>query len=212
MEFEIIDKTQDDDQVMGDAQEEEEDFDFPLFSMGTTTTTAAKPEEQKDQEEESLRGRTQEKQNTMRITLRSPSPEVIIQERPRSYYFAENDEEVKAKFAQAAITGDDVIRQSLIPYGPIGKVINLNEHNAKIEKELEKINKKARPGKKKRLASIKAREHNKERLKIQKQIEQKAKAKLMKKIHHKRGGKKHKKKEGASDAQGKTKYRTERMN
>lgn len=188
-----------------DEEEEQEEFDFPLFSMGTRTTT-----EEGHEEEGEDRGRAQTRTNVMRITLRSPSPEIIIQERPKSYYFTENDEETKQQFKQCAVTGDDIIRQSSILYGSVGKkVMNLNEHNAKIERELQR-NKRSRPGKKKRLATIEARKNNSERSKVQKQQEAKAKAKLMKKIHHKRGGKKHKKNAGATTSQpAKPKYRTE---
>lgn len=197
IQFDIVEKDVEDDQVMED-DEPQEDFDFPLFSMGTV------------QEE---RGRSDTKQSTIRVTLRSPSPEIINQERPKSYYFAENDDLARGKFQQVAISGDDVIRYSkVIPYGPIGKVINLKEHNNKVERELQQANKKVRAGKKKRLAKIAANAHNKERAKIQKEIEAKAKAKLMKKIHHKRGGKKNKKKAGeqkSTSAPAKPKYRTE---
>jgi len=183
--------------------EDQQDFDFPLFSMGNIE-----------------RGRSETKTNTIRVTLRSPSPEIINQERPKSYYFAEYNDEMKKQFKYSAITYDDVIKSSnQISYGPIGKIINLKEYNDKISKELTKNSRKSRPGKKARLAKIKSRENNKQRDKIQKEIEEKQKAKLLKKMHHKRGGKKHKKKKATDESsvvqqkQGaggeKPKYRTE---
>lgn len=204
IQFDIVEKDVED-EIMED-EEPQEDFDFPLFSMGGTTTKTT------DTATEDERGRSEIKQSTIRVTLRSPSPEVINQERPKSYYFAESDEKAIEKFKQVAVTGDDIIHYSkVVPYGPIGKVINLKEHNTKVEKELQQETKKIRAGKKKRLAKMAANANNKERAKIQKEIEAKAKAKLMKKIHHKRGGKKNKKKNGEQKptAAAKPKYRTE---
>ncbi|CCH43633.1 hypothetical protein BN7_3186 [Wickerhamomyces ciferrii] len=201
LEFDIIEA---DDDVEDDKMEDEEsqDFDFPLFSM-------SKPSEPVEDEED--RGRSITKSNTMRITLRSPSPEIINQERPESYYFANYTNDELLQFQQSAITGDDVWSMSNIQYNIPGKLINLDEFNTQIQKEIEQTKTK-RPGKKKRIASIKGKEHRKEVLKLEKIQKAKEKAKLMKKIHHKRGGKKNKKKAAPQPQQQnkpKPKYRTE---
>ncbi|ONH69502.1 hypothetical protein BON22_0157 [Cyberlindnera fabianii] len=217
IDFEIVENVttepQDGDQSMNDQDEE---FDFPLFSFGA----AADPQEDKKldepTEETEERGRTQERTTVMKVSLRSPSPVYIKQERPKSYYFHTSTDLSRSQCEATALTYDQIMQRSqdITPY-PTGKVIQLAAYNARIERELLRAGKKTRPGKKARLARVEAKKNKKERNKIQKKAEDEAFRKLMKKKNHKRGGKKNKKKSAASGASAgnkqpeKPKYRTE---
>jgi hypothetical protein len=90
----------------------------------------------------------------------------------------------------------------------------LKEYNQKVEKDLARIQKqkRIRPGKKKRLTLIKAREQKEEREKISRKIEKEKKLQLKKaKFQRRSGGNRFKKKSFTSDAKkvSKPTYRTE---
>lgn len=217
LEFEIVEAntTQANQDIVEDDDNKEE-FDFPLFSFGGVA--GADQEEQNDDEvvgDESDRGRsTTRGSNLVRISLRSPSPEVIEQSRPETYYFAKYDDLQKGQFAMAALTGDDIWAQSKTAPCTLGKVIDLKEYNQKVEKDLARIQKqkRIRPGKKKRLTLIKAREQKEEREKISRKIEKEKKLQLKKaKFQRRSGGNRFKKKSFTSDAKkvSKPTYRTE---
>lgn len=165
------------DPVIEEVEEEKEEFEFPLFG--------------------------QVREGSTKITLKDDIDDKIEQSRPDLYYFAKYTEEEKVRIKSVAVSGEDVIKGSLeIPVDLCPwKVVDLSAHNEEIEKK----RKKQRPGKKKRQEVIKCRERKLERLKVDKEIKLALKKKLMKKIHHKRGGKKNKK----SVAPKKPVYRTE---
>lgn len=193
-DFEIVDVN--DENIADNTQPNEEpdqEFDFPLFSFGGVT-------------EEST-----EEPQLMKVSLNEELEE-IVQERPKDYYFAQVTEQQRINFEKSAITYDDIQAES--NKGPNqgwkkfrGKVIDLSEYNRIIEKEnaIKVRNSKRRPGKKQRLAR---------KLGSQKVEERKAKdkelKKMKKKMFHKRGGKKNKKKAETTTAQpAKPKFRTE---
>lgn len=173
--------------------EHAQEFDFPLFSLENV------PEESKDE------------QQLMKISLNEESSE-IIQERPREYYFSQTSEHERLNIEKSAISYDAILTES--KKGPYqgwkkfrGKVIDLKEYNRIIDKENEKKlrNEKRRPGKKQRLVR---------KLGIRRVEERKAKdvelKRMRKKMFHKRGGKKNKKKTNvASTESNKPKFRTE---
>ncbi|EDO16716.1 hypothetical protein Kpol_1003p21 [Vanderwaltozyma polyspora DSM 70294] len=179
-------------------EEENDEFEFPLFSFGTTqdTTTEDKSEttdgvEVENGEEE--RGRSKNK--LMKISLREPSPEIINQERPKEYYFHIYDEEEQEKYKSSAIDYDSIfVDKDFIVQKPGNKnrVIDITKKNDQVEKELlrEKMLKKRRPSKKQRVAKKLALERIKAREELAKQLKKEAKKKL-----GRRGGKKNKKKE-----------------
>ncbi|KAI5951143.1 hypothetical protein KGF54_004217 [Candida jiufengensis] len=154
-------------------EEEEEEFAFPLFS----SLAPSKPNTSKESEE---RGRSTSQPFTIqKISLREHSEERINNERPTSYYFASYSPLQKSQFEQIATTSDDIYSQSNFITSTKGKVINLNEHNRKIEEILAKAKSKSkkRPGKKKRESKIYCRERRLERAKIAKQEEKEKRAK-----------------------------------
>ncbi|CAI5756932.1 unnamed protein product [Candida verbasci] len=170
IEFEIVEVNEVDDKkqdaIQVDNKEEPEEFDFPLFTSSTKSTDI------QDQAEE--RGRSQS--STMKISLREPSEERIVNERPESYYFASYSLEQLNQFKQCALTYVEIFKDiKIIQDNQPWKVINLNEYNIKIEQELKKNKKKNRPGKKKRMNKIKCRERKIENLKIMKKLEQEKK-------------------------------------
>ncbi|ODV96978.1 hypothetical protein PACTADRAFT_32479 [Pachysolen tannophilus NRRL Y-2460] len=200
----------------GNDNEDEQEFEFPLFA----TFGGEKEINNNNVITDEKRGRSESK--LLKISLREPSVEKIVQTRPKQYYFSEYSNTERKQFEAVAITGEEIKDQSLIsfPDSHSWRVIDLNSYNDKIEKEILKAQRKKtakRPGKKKRMNIIKCRERKAERSKIQKELEKKEKARLMKKMYHKRGGKKNKKKTSAlnsnqkatSTTTNKPKYRTE---
>lgn len=165
-----------------------------MFSFGATSEPAdhsADSSEKQDNNDDS-RGRAEVR--LMKISLREPSPEIIIQDRPKSYYFSEYSERDKENFISSAIKYDDIFKdKDLIVSKPSKKaqIIDLNEYNAQAEKQLqrERLLRKRRPCKKQRLARKMGQEMVKEREALAKKLK-----KEMKKKFHQRGGKKNKKK------------------
>lgn len=188
-----------------DVGEKEDEFEFPLFSMGGQETSGTKDVEVAeagketeteadkvsgkdsglDGTESESRGRLQ----TMKVTLREESVERVKNERPAEYYFAQYSEEVKRQFAQAAVEPNTLHTITVRDWSH--KVLDLNQHNHQIE--LEKAKSK-RPGKAQRMNKIRSKERVKERQRVHKQLEIQKQRLLKKKVFHKRGGKKHKKK------------------
>lgn len=126
-----------------------------------------------------------------KVNLEEPEVEEIeiIRERPKDYYFASYTKSQKEQFKDAGITYDQVIQLGQSPYKRYKETkLDLWEHNAKINKELnkERILKKRKPGKNQRLARKQAKLH------IQQREDQR---KDLKKKFRRRGGKKNKKKE-----------------
>lgn len=191
-----------------DVGEKEDEFEFPLFSMGGQETSGTKEVEEaeagkeadkeaeieadkvkgkgSDGTESESRGRLQ----TMKVTLREESVERVKNERPAEYYFAQYSEEVKRQFAQAAVE-PETLHTIPVRDWHNHRVLDLNQHNHQIE--LEKAKSK-RPGKAQRMNKIRSKERVKERQRVHKQLEIQKQRLLKKKVFHKRGGKKHKKK------------------
>ncbi|CAR27604.1 hypothetical protein ZYGR_0N00860 [Zygosaccharomyces rouxii] len=206
--FEIVEVDVKKDQDPNDKTESQlqEEFDFPLFSFGNTNESAAG-----DDEVQEDRGRSEVP--LMRISLREPSPDRIVQERPRSYYFAEYTQDDHAKFQQSAIGFDDILKESQLGAHKgwpqfRGRVLDVSENNARIEQLniRERHCKRRRPGKQQRLARRQGATNVKQREEKEKEIK-----KMIKKKFHKRGGKKNKKPEfnPLKDAAAKPKFRTE---
>lgn len=195
--------------VEEEAQDEpmQEEFDFPLFSFGSDNSN----DTSKTVEE---RGRTLES-SLVKVSLRSPSPVRIKQERPMSYYVAHYTAKQRKEFTEAAITWEQLVPLSMIRVNnPFDKVIDLVKFNSRVERDLDSLKaKKTRPGKKARLARLESKKGIKKRKEYQKKLDEEAHRKLMKKMNHKRGGKKHKKKQGNAQQKPqqptKPKYRTE---
>lgn len=168
----------------------QEEFDFPLFSFGNANESTAGDVEVKED-----RGRSEAP--LMRISLREPSPDRVVQERPRSYYFAEFTQDDHAKFQQSAIGFETILKDSQAddrrgwPQFK-GRVLNVSKHNAHIEQLniRERHCKRRRPGKQQRLARRQGTANEKRREEKDKEIK-----KMIKKKFHKRGGKKNKKPE-----------------
>lgn len=210
-EFVEVDKDTNDIEIIPDEKVEEleenvasenEEFDFPLFA----SVASDEREDIKNKEGQDVKDNVARPQ-VMKVSLKEDYEEVIVNERPESYYFARFSEEQKTQFIAAAITAEDIYEQAnvVIDLQP-WKCIDLKKYNLKIENELLKKKLNRRPGKKKRENKIACRERKLERAKTYKKIEKEKMAKLKKKMFHKRGGKKHKKKEVAP---AKPKYRTE---
>lgn len=220
MEFEFVEvdnsatPQEDDNQQQG--IEEEEELAFPLFASATTIQTV----EPKEADDSSDRGRLKIKQPIQKISLREHSEERINNERPESYYFASYTPKEKLQFAQVAVSANDIYAQYFIQPN-LHKLINLNEHNSLIERELEKEKarkKKNRPGRKKRQSRIVCRERRLERAAIAKkeEKERKLREKQEKYGKFKKQGGRHVKKtfnkgkpNRGKNTVGNTKYRTE---
>lgn len=195
-------------------EEQDDEFEFPLFAAPYSTTSSHQNiEAKKTEDDEASRGRTKDK--VMKVSLREASVEVIKNERPLSYYMATYTDKDKSQFITAAVTADDIYSQIEI-ITPVRdpkpwKCIDLSKYNLEVERELQNTKMKGksrnRAGKKKRLNIIACRGRKLERMKIDKKIQKEMDAKIKKKMFHKRGGKKHKK--TANPAQSKPKYRTE---
>lgn len=188
----INDQSREDEDKKQDEQSDE--FAFPLFSSGVSNV---------DDE----RGRSKE---IMKISLREPSVEKVKNERPLLFYIHSPSKEDRAKYAEVAVTGEDIWKQSDLTKSMVDcfshKVLNLNDYNKTIE--MQKLQKKSRPGIRKRIGIIESRKRKQERSKVNKKLAIEKQRLLKKKIHHKRGGKKHKKKP-ESLASGAPVYRTE---
>lgn len=132
-----------------------EEFEFPLFSLSTLETAA--DHDVKASHGEESRGRSSNK--LMTVSIREPSPDIVRQERPRSFYFAEYTSEQVSNFQKSAIEYDTVLREST--QGPYrgwaryrGRVLDVVSHNEKVSRERlrEQKLKRRRPGKKQREA------------------------------------------------------------
>ena len=180
-----------------------EELEFPLFSAGRST--------KEHYEESEPRGRCNEA--IMKISLREPSPDVVVNERPKEYYYAKYSEDQKREFKKLAVTGEDILLhlQLLTPYRGLNgfRCVNLEEYNSKVKAIELHERKRRRPGKKKRLARIMVKERKRERRKTEARIEAYRQARLRKKLFHKRGGRKNKKKQEKQEQQERPKYRTE---
>ncbi|CUM57229.1 unnamed protein product [Debaryomyces tyrocola] len=195
-------------------EEQDDEFEFPLFAAPPSTISSHQSiEANKMEDEEASRGRTKDK--VMKVSLREASVEVIENERPLSYYMATYTDKDKSQFITAAVTADDIYDQIEI-ITPVRdpkpwKCIDLSKYNLEVEREIQnnklKDKSRNRAGKKKRLNIIACRERKLERKKVDKKLQKEIDAKIKKKMFHKRGGKKHKK--TADPAQSKPKYRTE---
>ncbi|ODQ78197.1 hypothetical protein BABINDRAFT_9425 [Babjeviella inositovora NRRL Y-12698] len=175
-----------------DVEEENGEFDFPLFAPSTA------PKESKAEDGLEERGRAK----VQKITLREHSVDVVINERPTSYYRAIYTESDKDSFANVAVSGEQIFTSSAVAYpDPCPwKILDLLAFNANVEKELKRrLNSKriSRPGQKKRAGIIQSKERKAQRVKFAKEVAKLELEKLQKKINRKRGGKKHKRTGGA---------------
>lgn len=89
------------------------------------------------------------------------------QKRPDSYYFARWKDEDGQRFAAVALTGEKVLQMSKIVQKSKGRILDLDEYNAKVQRQLDADRRKAkrRPGKKHRLRKIEAKKRVVERKK-----------------------------------------------
>ncbi|SCU91033.1 LAMI_0E04478g1_1 [Lachancea mirantina] len=181
---------------------DDDEFEFPLFSAITSDNTKFANSYVDDD-----RGRCKER--LMKVSLREPSPEVIVQERPRNFYFAEVSNERRNEFIQSSVDYDQIIAQQKISTQDRwpqfkGKVLDVSAHNLKVDEEIrrEMKVKKRRPGKKQRLAKKLGAQRESERQERARDIK-----KAIKKKFHKRGGRKNKKPEVKPEV--KPKFRTE---
>ncbi|SCU86671.1 LAFA_0E02322g1_1 [Lachancea sp. 'fantastica'] len=176
---------------------EEEEFDFPLFSFGgsidVSNADSLPNNEAEEQEQGQSRGRNTRR--LIKVSLREESPDFVKQERPRSYYFADYSQDDIKKFESSAINYQVAVREHtlLATVSAIGRgrhSLNLDEHNKRIESDrLRELKiRRRRPGKKQREARKQGAERVKQRLENAKEIK-----KLVKKKFHKRGGKKNQK-------------------
>lgn len=167
--------------------ERQEEFDFPLFSLGTISLASGK--EAGNVEEATERGRSSTA--VMKVSLREESEERVVNERPNNYYFAQYNETQKQQFAEVCVTGDEIYKQMEIYTGPSrGVLLDLTVYNSEIVED----SKKKRPGKNQRKNRIESRIRKAERARKEAEIEKQKMARMMKKKFHKRGGKKNKKK------------------
>lgn len=197
IEFEFIEVDQEDEQEPsqqkdtgkdqgGEAEEADQEFDFPLFASAatsvtntTTTTTTTTNTTCPHLLAVEDRGRsTIQKPIVQKISLREHSEERVSNERPESFYFANYTEEEKAQFATCALTAQDIYDQFFIRKSNF-RCLNLNEYNAKVEEEKAKAKAKRRnrPGKKKRESKVRCRERREEKAKLIKQAEKERKKK-----------------------------------
>ena len=107
----INDQSREDEDKKQDEQSDE--FAFPLFSSGVSNV---------DDE----RGRSKE---IMKISLREPSVEKVKNERPLLFYIHSPSKEDRAKYAEVAVTGEDIWKQSDLTKSMVDcfshKVLNL---------------------------------------------------------------------------------------
>lgn len=210
IELEFFDAGPQEVHAADDNQAKEDEFDFPLFSFGMASKVPDDPQnEDASNDNDEPRGRDSTTK-LMKVTLRSPSPEVINNQRPRTYYFAEYSAQELMRFQSAAIQYDQIITEASKDAACSRslhrrRIFDLKYHNDKIEAEIQRAlkNKKRRPGKKQRLARKQGTIRNAEREAQAKEIK-----KMIKKKFHKRGGKKNKKKDSVA-ADVKPKFRTE---
>lgn len=146
----------------------------------------------------------------MKVSLREASEERIVNERPQSYYFARYSQNEKRKFESAAVSYEQIIQDSATVVNSGRNLVDLNQYNDQIDRikscELVRQRKmRKRPGKKKRENKIVCKRRKEEREIAQRRAEKEELAKIKKKMYHKRGGKKNKKKAVVAPL----KYRTE---
>lgn len=172
----------------------DDEFEFPLFSFGVSEALSQiNTELEIDSDEQATRGRTALK--LMKVSLREPSPVLVKNERPRSYYFTNYTQEEKRKYSESAVDVESLLNHAnLKPFegwnNLRGTVLDVEQHNLDLEVELSRALKslRRRPGKKQRMGRKVAEKREAERQ--QRDLEIK---KLIKKKFHKRGGKKNKK-------------------
>lgn len=112
----------------------------------------------------------------MKVSLKDDEIDVVVNERPENYYRALYSAEERKEFEMVAVSFDELLfesRSNSIDSRP-WKVINLSEHNAKIELELKRRHRK-REGKRKRDNKIICRERRRDREKIEKRLQREVK-------------------------------------
>lgn len=122
------------------------------FEFEEVNVSAAAPEHEEDEFAFSLFSGSAQK-----VTLKEEK-EVIVNERPASYYRASYTPGEMSQFEQSAIGPDQIFRTITVDLWP-NRVMSLAEHNKKVAL----ANRKRRPGKKKREQTIKLRERRKQR-------------------------------------------------
>lgn len=163
MEFELIevDENQEVQEPNKAAGDEPEEFAFPLFSAPAAEVMTVTMREDEEEEE-------------------------INNERPESYYRAIYTAEEKNQIEFAAVDASLIISWSQAVFSDPHslKVLNVNEHNEKVDREL-KRSRKRRPGKKKREMAAVCRERRhareKEAQKLRREQEAREKKKRFKK-------------------------------
>ncbi|ODV76876.1 ankyrin [Suhomyces tanzawaensis NRRL Y-17324] len=139
--------------------EEEEEFDFPLFASAATSEPGSKDE----------RGRPE--QRVMKVSIREESVEKVNNERPQTFYYANYTAEQKHQFELAAVTAEDIYKNVFVVENASRKCIDLKKHNDGVEAEKARVKAKKRPGMKYRLNKIGCRERKHARAKLAKKLE-----------------------------------------
>lgn len=156
----------------GKEEEDDEEFAFPLFAGGAA--------------------------EVMKVSLKEPEEEKIVNERPETYYRAVYSELDREQFASAAVTIEQIFTLPVVDAYPM-KVMSIEEHNLAVEKERKR--KRSRPGKKKRTNMIVCRERRLAREQEAKKHEKKLRDAMKRKMY--------KKPKTKRPEVGKPKYRTE---
>ncbi|SCU88476.1 LADA_0E10396g1_1 [Lachancea dasiensis] len=184
----------------------QDEYDFPLFSFGIAESKVKSTEVDVKIRDNDSDNRGRSSSRLMKVSLREPSPDIVRQERPQSYYFAKYTTQELIKFERSALELKDILEECGSRSAPFkNRFLDVNKHNEKIE--LERLRalkaKRRRPGKKQREARKLGAERDQSRAQQLKEVK-----KLAKKKFHKRGGKKNKK-SAAPDVKPAPRFRTE---
>ncbi|KAL6948711.1 hypothetical protein ACO0QE_001184 [Hanseniaspora vineae] len=163
----------------------QEEYDFPLFSMGSTDAISNKDEENSISEPHLIKVTLAEEEDELDNAIKR------INKRPETYYFKHFTEIEKLQIKQSCIEPDDIISSADVLWNSAwpqfnGPVINLAEYNNNVEQAQLRFKKlsKRKPGQRQRVARKEAK---------QKVLEREEKRLSLKKKFRKRGGKKNKK-------------------
>lgn len=104
-DFDVVDVAQEDAQVSTESIDNDEGYEFPLFSAATAGS--------------SLKC----------VSLKEEVDEHVFATRPDSYFFAESSEELNREYQQAAVSYDDLFRKLQFPCSTGRKATDLKDLN-----------------------------------------------------------------------------------
>lgn len=169
------------------SEDQNEEFEFPLFSL-EDETSKQNSNNQDNKSQDVSRARL------IKVSLKEHPLVIAKNERPKDYYFSSYSEERQREFDSVAVEYSDILKEALMTDKPNmnqfkGKLIDVGHYNRSIALETSRYlrMKRKRPGKNQRMARKIGQKHNKEREERIKEIK-----KMVKKKFHKRGGKKNK--------------------